>query len=304
MAEVEKWYQDHQSMPPLERVRHEPVAPTCLNVPKWAKLERRMATLLLKSIPDIPKDELVATKRLSVFAILAHLHVTHCPGGISEKQMLLRNLEEPAEPSNLHNTVVGLRRWLRWRARAQEIGATEPDPSILVKGFNRLTRKTLEGNESLRFRVSPARNALQVDTNPNALSVSQFATHLIAEIDRLSLAEKRSGGGGRKEETKVKKLEDGSATKKTKGSEGKIKEMKLKSPCKFYLSDSGCRRGRDCKWSHDQKDDQKRCYTCGPTKHLSPTCPTKESPPTSAPNSPQKSERPRWGLKREKNEVL
>ena len=73
MAEVEKWYQDHQSMPPLERVRHEPVAPACLNVPKWAKLERRMATLLLKSIPEVQKDELVATKRLSVFAILAHL---------------------------------------------------------------------------------------------------------------------------------------------------------------------------------------------------------------------------------------
>ena len=39
-----------------------------------------------------------------------------------------------------------------------------PDPSILVKGLNRLTRKTSEGNESLRFRASLARNALQVDT--------------------------------------------------------------------------------------------------------------------------------------------
>ena len=128
MNEVERWYQDHQAMAPLDRVRHEPVAPANLSVPKWAKLERRMATLLLKAIPEVQKDELVATKRLSVFAILAHLHVTYCPGGISEKQMLLRNLEEPAEPSNLHDTVVGLRRWLRWRARAQEIGATEPDP--------------------------------------------------------------------------------------------------------------------------------------------------------------------------------
>ena len=78
--------------------------------------------------------------------------------------MLLRNLEEPAEPCNLHDTVVGLRRWLRWRARAQEIGATEPDPSILVKGLNRLTRKTVEGNESLRLRVSLARNVLQVES--------------------------------------------------------------------------------------------------------------------------------------------
>ena len=173
--------------------------------------------------------------------------------------------------------------------------AWEPDPSILVKGLNRLTRRTLEGNESLRFRVSLARNALQVDTNPNALSVSQFATHLIAEIDQLSLAEKRSGGGGKREEGKVKKLEDGSATQKTKGNEAKIKEMEVKSPCKFYLSENGCRRGRDCKWSHDQKDEQKRCYTCGSTKHLAPSCPTKESPTISAPNSPPK-------VKKEKEE--
>ena len=124
MVEVERWYQDHQAMPPLDRVQHEPVAPASLNVPKWAKLERRMATLLLKAIPEGQRDELVATKRLSVFAILAHLHLSYCPGGVSEKQMLLRNLEEPNEPSNLHETVVSLRRWLRWRARAQEIGVT------------------------------------------------------------------------------------------------------------------------------------------------------------------------------------
>ena len=108
MTEVEKWYQDHQAMAPLDQVKHEPVPPSSLSVPKWAKLERRMATLLLKAIPEVHKNELVATKRLSVFAILAHLHVTYCPGGISEKQMLLRNLEDPTEPGNLHDTVVGL----------------------------------------------------------------------------------------------------------------------------------------------------------------------------------------------------
>ena len=101
MLEVERWYQDHQAMPPLDRVQHEPVAPASLNVPKWTKLERRMATLLLKAIPEGQRDELVATKRLSVFAILAHLHLSYCPGGVSEKQMLLRNLEEPNEPSVL-----------------------------------------------------------------------------------------------------------------------------------------------------------------------------------------------------------
>ena len=104
LVEVELWYQDHQAMPPLDRVQRDPVAPASLNVPKWTKLERRMATLLLKAIPDAQRDELVATKRLPVFG---------------KANVVVRNLEEPNEPGNLHETVVSLRRWLRWRARAQ-----------------------------------------------------------------------------------------------------------------------------------------------------------------------------------------
>ena len=71
--------------------------------------------------------------------------------------------------------------------------------------------------------------------------------------------------------------------------------MEVKAPCKFYLNDAGCRRGRDCKWSHDQKDEHKRCYVCGSTKHLAPTCPTKDASGGSAPNSPPK-------VKKEKEE--
>ena len=292
LREVEAWYQAHQAMAPLDRVRHEPVAPASLNVAKWAKLERRMATLLLKAIPEAQRDELVAMKRLSVFANLAHLHVAYCPGGVSEKQRLLRNLEEPAEPSGLHDTVVGLRKWLRWRARAQEIGATEPDPSILVKGLNRLTKKTLEGNEALRFRVSLARNALQVGTNPTALSVTQFATHLIAEVDQLAMMEKRNSSSKDpgSATNKVKKVEK----EKGKELEGKVKNVGVINnesslpPCKFFLTDNGCRKGKHSKWSHDQKDEHKRCYVCGAKNHLAPACPSREPSSSNPSNSPPK----------------
>ena len=91
----------------------------------------------------------------------------------------------------------------------------------------------------------------------------------------------------------MKRIEE--VTKRTKGSEGKLKEMEVKAPCKFFLSEAGCRRGRDCKWSHDQKDEHKRCYLCGSAKHLAPTCPTKEASGGTAPNSPPK-------VKKEKEE--
>ena len=198
--------------------------------------------------------------------------------------MLLRNLEEPSEPTSLHDTVVGLRRWLRWRARAQEIGATEPDPSILVKGLNKLTKKTLEGNEALRFRVSLA-------TNPTAQSVTQFATHLIAEVDQLSLVEKRSAAMNTSSATtKVKKVEKEREKKEV---EGKVKNVGNASNdaqplCKFFLTDNGCRNGKNYTWSHDQRDDCKRCYNCGGKNHMAPACPNRDPPSQSSSTSPPK----------------
>ena len=45
------------------------------------------------------------------------------------------------------------------------------------------------------------------------------------------------------------------------------------------MTPSGCKKGRDCRFSHDQKDDQRRCYVCGSTEHLVPTCPRRKGDP-------------------------
>ena len=64
--------------------------------------------------------------------------------------------------------------------------------------------------------------------------------------------------------------------------------MEVKQNSKFFLTVSGCRRGKDCRWSHDLKDDQRRRYSCGSTKHLAPSCPTKDpANPTSSTPPPK-----------------
>ena len=52
------------------------------------------------------------------------------------------------------------------------------------------------------------------------------------------------------------------------------------APCKFFLTDQGCRRGAGCKYNHDveRKLRQGRCWTCGSKQHMSKSCPTKEKP--------------------------
>ena len=43
-------------------------------------------------------------------------------------------------------------------------------------------------------------------------------------------------------------------------------------PCKFFLTEGGCKRGRACTWQH-VSDGSKRCYNCGSTKHFAQDCP-------------------------------
>ena len=85
---------------------------------------------------------------------------------------------------------------------------------------------------------------------------------------------------------KLKSLEvEGGEKGKPKGREGQGEEPRPKSRCKFFLTKSGCRRGKECTWAHDEKDGKRRCYVCGSTEHLATTC---TRPKTPADGSPKK----------------
>lgn len=79
----------------------------------------------------------------------------------------------------MHDAPAAIRRWLRWRRRARVVGAVEPDPAILLKGLNRMTKRILENH--LQLRVSLVRSNLAVDTTQT----------LLAELEQLAVTEKR-----------------------------------------------------------------------------------------------------------------
>ena len=283
---AEQWYQKHMMMPPLDRVQHEVQPPPEVTLEKWSRLERRTASMLLQSVPEVVKEELVSARRLSVFGILTQLLLTYCPGGVLEKQTLLRSLEEPTEVTTVGEAPAAIRRWLRWKLRSQEIGAVTPDPALLLKGLSKLTRRVLESNKELQFRVSLARNSLGVDTRPTDTTVSQFATHLLAEIEQVALSEKRATAAMPKGEVKIKYLDADKNKPKTK--ERSTEEDKPKPKCRFFLTDAGCKRGKECTFSHDVKDDRRRCYNCGSVDHLSPSCTRSKGASTeTSPNKPR-----------------
>jgi hypothetical protein len=285
---AEEWYKVHMTLNPIERIQHPATVPVEVSQDKWQRVERRVSSMMLQAVPPPVRDELVSARRMSTFGILTHLMVTYSPGGVTEKQNILRSLEDPPEIQKISEGPTALRRWLRWRARAREIGAVAPDPALQLKGLLRMTKRVLDNNRELQFRVSLVRSGLGVDTTPTEVNVEQLANHLLAELDQLSMTDKRPGQGSaapQGEQPKIKSLELEKADKgKGKGKEKTGEEEKGKMKCRFYNSEGGCKKGKECEWLHESRDDRRRCWTCGAVDHMSPAC---SRPKGSGGGSPQ-----------------
>ena len=209
MEEITQWHRDHMSLSPLDRASHSFDAPDRLAQRRWQRLQKRVAG---KSMPEGVREDLVSNKRLSTFSMLAALQVIYQPGGQGEKTTLLKALESPLEASSASDAVQALRRWIRWRKRALEIHAVEPDPTVLVRGLTRITHKVLEMNPELRFRVSLARTTLLIDSAPLKDSVTKFAMHLLAEVESVAYMERKTPKVPTKPNdaaTKLKKMSEG-----------------------------------------------------------------------------------------------
>ena len=245
--------------------------------------------------------------------MLTYLFTTYSPGGVAEKQTLLKSLEDPAEISSVQEAPGAIRKWMRWRRRAKEVGAVEPDPALLLKGLNKMTRRVLESHRDIQFRVSLVRNTLSVDTTPTSSSVDQLAAHLLAELEQCAMTDKRSITTTAKKEVELPKLKnmEAEAGEKGKGKgrdREKNDEEKSKQKCRYYLTEGGCRKGRECTWSHEQRDELRRCYVCGSSQHLAPSCTrpksSSTSPEKSAPKAKQlKTEEEKVGGKKESEEA-
>ena len=272
VSEARSWYDLHVQKIPLERLTHHPTPSGDLTLRKWVRLEKRAATMLLMGIPESQREELIATKQISAMGIICRLFNIYQPGGLAEKEVILRALESPPEANNLTEAVSGIRKWMRWRSRAKELGVSEPDASILLRGLGKIIRKPLEAHRELNFRINLTRSMLQVDSTPNSTNVHQFATHLLAEMELIAHAE-----GGRKTqlreapkntELRMKKFE-----KEGEERAGRKDQTKDQLPCRFFGTDAGCRKGKECKWLHQVEDNKRRCWTCGAIDHFSQSCP-------------------------------
>ena len=268
------WYATHLEKTPLERVAHRPEVPRELQESKFQRLEKRAATLLMGAIPVSMQEEVVAGKDITTISILSKLMLSYQPGGLTEKSAILHALDSPEEAQGLTAAVMGLRRWLRWHRRAGEVGVVRPDATIQVKGLGRLMKKVLKDNNDLAFRIQLAKSSLQIDTTPTESSVMTFAHHLLAEVEQVAHQDKRKKDDKPTiPEPKVKRFEETKGDGKGAGRD----RGDGPGPCRFFMSEGGCKKGKACTWPHIL-DDQRRCWTCGSTQHFSPNCDRPKEP--------------------------
>ena len=150
--------------------------------------------------------------------------------------------------------------WQRHHSRAEELGATVPDPTLMVGALDKIMSKLLQGNPQANFRLSAFRMGAQVDTKPTAATFKQLHQMLLAEVELAMRSHEAPSKG------------QGNPAVKT------LKDQKTGSPgqpvCRFWKSEHGCRQGAQCKFQHPMHEDGKyHCYTCGATSHKKPDCP-------------------------------
>eukprot|EP00435_Cladocopium_sp_Y103_P007611 s3631_g2.t1 len=180
MKTVTAWYSHrmtHMTLTPIQRLSHHPTMPDELKAKRWGRLERRAASLLMPSLPEPLREEIIASKSVTTLGILSKAMLQYQPGGLGA---ILQALDSPSESASVPAAITQLRKWIRWKRRALELRVSIPDSSILMHGLSRIMKELAGVHPELNFRPSLVRN-----TVPMMESVTQYSDHLLAELEQI-----------------------------------------------------------------------------------------------------------------------
>ena len=88
--------------------------------------------MLLGSLPEALRRDIVGARNVSMVSILYRLFVVFQPGGGAERSALLKNLTDLKPGSSVADVLSSIRLWRRWISRAEELRLTIPDSLVLM----------------------------------------------------------------------------------------------------------------------------------------------------------------------------
>ena len=189
MVEAERLYSTWQHADPLTKAQVVAVLPASLRHQQFARLENRALSMLLRSIPETLKEEIISSRNMNTVNVLFKIFTSYQPGGLRERGMLLGFLTSPGSAGTVHEAVVSLRKWFRWLQRTSQMGATLPDVSLLVQGLDGMSQSVLAQLPHVQFRMNMVRTQCGIDHNPSLQALQIFARSLQAELEAAAVGQ-------------------------------------------------------------------------------------------------------------------
>ena len=234
---------------------------------RYSRVDQRAVSLLLAAVGSEIKEDIISLRLLGSSSIVFKVMTKYQPGGAAEKQQLLSFLTHPDAITSNQGAVKALRKWRRWFARASELHLVVPDPTLQLKGLERLAPALTATAE---FRLQSFRTEALLDQAPAQSKVLQFSELLLSEAEEAVLGERA---------VKKPTLAKADASDGDQGQKGK---PKAKAACKRWMTAGGCRYPGSCSFAHSPfgKGD-KRCFACSSTEHFKDSCPYRHKGPDS-----------------------
>ena len=294
--EAKEWYTRYLRLDAVSRLTSKPIPSAEITQPKWARVSRRIETMIIAACPTTVRDEISAARVTGLLPVVARLYVIYAPGGLTERELGLRQIQDPSPGTNMKDTVDQLRRWHRWCDRMRELGGTLPDSALRVKALEKITRVVLQSNPDVAFRINLTRAALQVDSSPDDGKVEQLHAQMLGELEAVvhragSKDQDKNKDQGQTLGPKIKGIEDPSSSPKTpkqgkanpkvptnpKSGSAQEGTTSAGSPCLFYSTPGGCKKGADCTFVHNWNaipaaERAQRCRACGGKGHRAAEC--------------------------------
>ena len=314
MSEANRAYGIWTQAAPLDKLSIAP-DPTNLENGKFSRLNSRAAAMIIASLHDSVKQEVVARRLTgSTVRLIFRILTLYQPGGEDEKYKILQNLQSPTPETEPGRAVTALRAWSRWLKRCTELHVQAPDPSLLARGLTQLVKAVIEKSSDASFRTSLIKSILQIDTNPSYDKVDSYYKHLMAECEALALTTPTTSYPMTtvvKPEAKLKPVKPegrptsgthcssappGRATTSTSTSSSTVPEAtqhtgpKSEVPCRYFgRTAKGCSRASKCPFMHSWEglDKKDRCLNCGGKGHAAKDCSAKRTPPASTSTTPK-----------------
>lgn len=267
-------YQKWLSSSPIERLRLKPSVDS--RAQSWPRTERRALAMLLNSVPEQIKEELIATRRLTTDQVLYRLCIIFQPGGAFERTKILQSITDSKCSNTLQDVLDWIRLWRRQVQRAQELGVSIPDGLVLLGALGRCTDLISGKSPQVAYRLNMVRQQLNVDQAPELGSILSFSEHLQAEAEELVLSGISKGTSAVRAAAMGVVSDVPPPPPGIPQGDSNPKPPSKKGTCKYWMGERGCSRGDTCKFFHTPLDPQSnRCFNCSAVGHTRAECPLK-----------------------------